>query len=60
MNISVELSEAQAAALALFCKRERLDIFENIAQKGTNEAEQMRAAVIALSEALAESGFNPR
>jgi hypothetical protein len=60
MKLQIQLTNEQAEALALFCKRERLDIFENIAQKGTNEAEQMRAAVIALSEALAESGFNPR
>ncbi|NCB47797.1 hypothetical protein EOM81_12385 [bacterium] len=60
MQLTVELSPDQAAALALFCKRERLDIFEGVAQKGTNEAELMREAVYILGKALAESGYNPR
>jgi len=60
VKIFLELSTAQAEALAQFCKRERLDIFEGVAQKGTDEAELMRAAVIALGRALAESGYNPR
>lgn len=60
VKIFLELSTAQADALAQFCKRERLDIFQDVAKKGTDEAEQMRAAVIALGGALAEAGFNPR
>ena len=60
VNVYLELSPVQAEALAQFCKRERLDIFEGVAQKGTDEAELMRAAVIALGRALAEAGFNPR
>ncbi|NCB40477.1 MAG: hypothetical protein EOM80_17085 [Erysipelotrichia bacterium] len=60
VKIFLELSTAQADALAQFCKRERLDIFEGVAQKGTNEAELMREAVYILGKALAESGYNPR
>ena len=60
VKVFLELPADQAADLAQFCKRERLDIFEGVAQKGTNEAEQMRAAVIALGKALADAGYNPR
>jgi hypothetical protein len=60
VKVFLELSTDQAEALAQFCKRERLDIFEDVAQKGTDQAELMRAAVIALGKALADSGYNPR
>jgi hypothetical protein len=60
VNVYLELSQDQAEALAQFCKRESLSLFEGVAQKGTNEAELMREAVIILGKALAESGYNPR
>lgn len=60
VKVFLELSTDEAEALSLFCKRERLDIFEGVAQKGTNEAELMRAAVIVLGKALADAGYNPR
>jgi uncharacterized protein (DUF885 family) len=60
VNVYLALSQDQAEALAQFCKRERLDIFEGVAQPGTNEAELMREAVYVLGKALAESGYNPR
>lgn len=59
MNIPVELSEAQAAALAQFCKRMRHDIARSIAVDDA-EAFEIMGAIDALRLSLAEAGFNPR
>ncbi len=60
VNVYLELSQDQAEALAQFCKRESLSLFESVAKPGTNEAELMREAVYILGKALAESGYSPR
>ncbi len=59
MNIPVELSTAQAEALAQFVKRMRHDIARSIAVDDT-ESFEMMGALDALRAALAEAGFNPR
>ena len=59
VKIFLELSTAQAAALAQFCKRMRHDIARSIAADDP-EAFEMMAGVDALRLALAQSGFNPR
>ncbi len=59
MSIKVELSTAQAEALAQFVKRMRHDIARSISVDDT-EADEMMAAIDAVRSALAEAGFNPR
>lgn len=59
MNISVELSTAQAEALAQLCKRWRHDLARSISVNDA-EADQMMSAIDAVRSALAEAGFNPR
>lgn len=59
MPIKVELSTAQAAALAQFCKRMRHDIARSIAVDDA-ESFEMMAAIDAVRAALAEAGYNPR
>mgnify|MGYP006989311626 FL=1 len=59
MNISVELSTAQAEALAQLCKRWRHDLARSIAVDDA-ESFEMMSALDAVRAALAEAGFNPR
>ena len=59
MNISVELSTAQAEALAQFVKRMRHDLARSIAVDDA-ESFEMMSALDAVRSALAEAGFNPR
>ena len=59
MQVSVELSTAQAEALAQFVKRMRHDIARSIAVDDA-ESFEMMAAIDAVRSALAEAGFNPR
>jgi len=59
MNISVELSTAQAEALAQFVKRMRHDLARSIAVDDA-ESFEMMSALDAVRSALAEAGLNPR
>lgn len=59
MTIPVELSTAQAEALAQFVKRMRHDLARSIAVDDA-ESFEMMSALDAVRSALAEAGFNPR
>lgn len=59
MQITVELSEPQAAALAQFVKRMRHDIARGIASDDA-EAFDMLDALDVIRAALAEKGHAPR
>lgn len=58
-SIKVELSTAQAEALAQFVKRMRHDLARSIAVDDAESLEMM-SALDAVRSALAEAGFNPR
>ncbi len=59
IEITAELSEEQAEALAQFCKRACFSTFHQHA-KNTDEAYIMQAAVRAVEKALQDKGYNPR
>lgn len=59
IQLSVELSTDQAAALSQFVKRMRHDMARSIAVDDA-ESFEMMSALDAVRSALAEAGFNPR
>jgi len=61
-RLTVDLLNAEAAALAQMCKRLSRGDCERLASRydGGAEAEQMWAGVLSLQRALNEAGYAPR
>lgn len=57
--IAFSLTQAEACAIAQFCKRARFDTCRALASDDT-EAWLMADAIEALKRALAHEGYNPR